>query len=53
MPRFTKTTADGKTLTRETSLPREASRLRAEGFKEQKARTAEVKKADADTKTTK
>lgn len=42
MPRFTR---DG--LTVETSIPREAARLRSEGFKETKARTAEVKKADA------
>lgn len=42
MPRFEK---DGITV--ETSIPREAARLRAEGFKETKARTAEVKKADS------
>jgi len=52
MPRFTN--ADG--LTVETAIPAEAARLRAEGFREQKARTAEVKQADAaktETKTTK
>ena len=42
MPRFEK---DGITV--ETSIPREAARLRSEGFKETRARTAEVKKADA------
>lgn len=43
MPRFEK---DGVAV--ETSLPREAAQLRAEGFTEHKARTAEVKKADAE-----
>lgn len=43
MPRFEK---DG--LTVETSNAREAAQLRAEGFAEHKARTAEVKKADAE-----
>lgn len=47
MPRFTKTTDDGRTITEETAVPREAARLRAEGFTEQKARTTEVRKADA------
>jgi hypothetical protein len=35
-------------LTIETAIPREAAELRAQGFTEQKARTAEVKKADAE-----
>jgi len=49
MPRFIK---DDVTI--ETALPREAAELRSQGFKEQKARTAEVKKADAEhAKTTK
>jgi hypothetical protein len=43
MPRFVK-----DDITIETALPREAAQLRAEGFTEQKARTAEVKKADAE-----
>lgn len=48
MPRFVK-----GDVTVETALPREAAQLRAEGFTEQKARTAEVKKADAEqSKTT-
>lgn len=47
MPRYTKQ-VDGKTLAVETSLPREASRLKSEGFKETKARTVAVKAADAD-----
>lgn len=42
MPRFTK---DGHTV--ETAVPREAARLRSEGYKETKARTAEVRKADS------
>jgi len=47
VPRFIK---DSTVI--ETSLPREAAQLRAEGFKEEKARTAAVKKADAEqTKT--
>ncbi|MFP3579981.1 hypothetical protein SB659_10410 [Arthrobacter sp. SIMBA_036] len=41
MPRFIK---DG--LTVETSVPREAAELRAQGFTEQKAKTAAVKEAD-------
>lgn len=44
MPRFT--SKDGK-LTVETAIPAEAARLRAEGFREQKAKTAEVREADA------
>lgn len=49
MPRFTK---DG--LTVETAVPTEIAELRRDGFTEQKARTAEVKAADAETaKTTK
>ncbi|QAY16068.1 hypothetical protein SEA_ELESAR_16 [Arthrobacter phage Elesar] len=43
MPRFVK---DGHAV--ETAIPREAAQLRAEGFTEQKARTTEVKKADAE-----
>lgn len=46
MPRFTKE-SDGRTITVETSVPREAAQLRAEGFTEQKARTADVKETDA------
>lgn len=46
MPRFTKE-SDGRTITVETAIPREAAQLRAEGFTEQKARTAVVKEADA------
>jgi hypothetical protein len=42
MPRFTK-----GDLTIETAIPREAAELRAQGFTEYKARTAEVKEADA------
>lgn len=42
MPRFTK---DGLTI--ETAVPREAAELRRDGFKEQAAKTAEVKQADA------
>lgn len=42
MPRFTK-----DEITIETASPREAVRLRSQGFKEAKARTAEVRKADA------
>jgi hypothetical protein len=49
MPRFVK-----DDITIETAIPREAAELRSQGFTEQKARTAEVKKADAEnTKTTK
>ena len=43
MPRFVK----GDVVV-ETYIPREAAQLRAQGFTEQKARTAEVKKADAE-----
>lgn len=46
MPRFTK---DGLTI--ETAVPREASELRAQGFTEQKARTAAVRQAEAVTAT--
>jgi hypothetical protein len=46
MPRFTKE-SDGRTIAIETSVPREAAQLRAEGFTEQKARTAVVREADA------
>lgn len=46
MPRFTKE-SDGRQVVVETSVPREAAQLRAEGFAEQKARTATVKEADA------
>lgn len=42
MPRFTK-----DDIVIETASPREAVRLRSQGFKEQTARTAEVRKADA------
>ena len=42
MPRFEK---DGITV--ETAIPREAARLRSEGFREQKAKTAAVREADA------
>ena len=42
MPRFVK---DDVVI--ETALPREAAELRSQGFTEQKARTAEVRKADA------
>ena len=42
MPRFTK---DGLTI--ETAVATEAAELRAQGFTEQKARTAEVREADA------
>lgn len=42
MPRFTK---DG--LTVETSVATEAAELRRDGFTEEKARTADVKEADA------
>ena len=42
MPRFTK---DGLTI--ETAVPREAAELRAQGFAEQKARTAAVREAEA------
>jgi len=44
MPRFVK---DGLTI--ETAVPREAAALRAQGFTEQKAKTAAVKEADAKT----
>lgn len=46
MPRFTKE-SDGRTITVETAVPREAAQLRAEGFTEQKARTSVVREADA------
>lgn len=46
MPRFIKD-SDGRTITVDTSIPREAAQLRAEGFTEQKASTAVVKEADA------
>ena len=46
MPRFIKE-SDGRTITVETSIPRESAQLRAEGFTEQKARTAPVREADA------
>lgn len=42
MPRFIK-----DDVAVETSLPREAAELRAQGFTEQKAKTAAVKEADA------
>lgn len=42
MPRFTK---DGLTI--ETAVPREVTELRAQGFTEQKARTAAVREAEA------
>lgn len=42
MPRFVK---DGLTI--ETAVASEAAELRRDGFTEQKARTAEVKKAEA------
>ena len=45
MPRFTK---DGLTI--ETAVPREAAELRAQGFTEQKARTAAVREAEATPK---
>ena len=49
MPRFIK-----DDVTVETAIPREAAELRAQGFKEEKARTTEVRKADAEaTKTSK
>ncbi|MFW0772530.1 hypothetical protein ACLRGI_05125 [Paenarthrobacter nitroguajacolicus] len=43
MPRFTN--KEGFAV--ETSVPGEAARLRAEGFTEQKARTAAVRETDA------
>lgn len=46
MPRFTKE-SDGRQIVVETSVPREAAQLRAEGFTEQKARTADVRESDA------
>jgi hypothetical protein len=42
MPRFTK---DGHTV--ETAVATEAAELRRDGYKEEKARTAEVKAADS------
>ena len=48
MPRFIKESGDGRPpLVIETAVPREAAELRRDGFIEQKARTAEVKEADA------
>lgn len=48
MPRFIRESADGGApLVIETAVPREAAELRRDGFTEQKARTAEVKEADA------
>lgn len=47
MPRFTKTTDDGRKVTVETAIPREAAELRSQGFTEQKARTVAVREADA------
>lgn len=44
MPRFTR---DGITV--ETAVPTEAAELRRDGFTEEKAKTAEVKAADAKT----
>jgi hypothetical protein len=46
MPRFT--SPDGN-VTVETAVATEAAELRAQGFKEEKARTAEVKAADSKT----
>lgn len=46
MPRFI--SPDGN-LTIETAVPYEAAELRRDGFKEEKARTAPVKAADAKT----
>lgn len=43
MPRFVK-----DDITIETAIPREAAELRSQGFAEQKARTADVRKADAE-----
>lgn len=43
MPRFTN--KDGLVI--ETAVPSEAAELRRDGFTEQKARTADVKEADA------
>jgi len=48
MPRFTKE-SDGRTLTVETAVPTEAAELRAQGWHETKAKTAEVKAADSKT----
>lgn len=47
MPRFVKESG-GREVVIETSLPREAAQLRAEGFKEQAARTKVVRAADAE-----
>lgn len=44
MPRFT---SPDKSLTIETAVPREAAELRSQGFTENRARTVEVKQADA------
>lgn len=46
MPLFIKE-SDGHEVVVETSVPREAAQLRAEGFTEQKARTSTVREADA------
>ena len=43
MPRFVK-----DDLVIETAIPREAAELRAQGFTEQKARTKDVRAADAE-----
>jgi hypothetical protein len=48
MPRFTKEFADGNALAVETAIPTEAAALRSQGWNEQKAKTSEVKKADAE-----
>ncbi|MBD1541020.1 hypothetical protein G9E11_01865 [Arthrobacter sp. IA7] len=49
MPRFTKESADGNALTVETAIPTETAALRSQGWNEQKAKTSEVKKADAES----
>lgn len=49
MPRFI--SKDGS-VTVETAVPREAAELRAQGFTEQKAKTAAVREADAANATT-
>ncbi|UUG69975.1 hypothetical protein SEA_ZUCKER_15 [Arthrobacter phage Zucker] len=48
MPRFTKAVEGQPDVVIETSLPREAAELRAQGFAEQTARTKAVKEADAE-----
>lgn len=45
MPRFTKESND-RTITVDTSVPLEAAELRANGFTEQKAKTAAVRESD-------